>query len=370
MDGDLVLPSSARPARQQEDRATPIGKRVSHYLLFEVVGQGTYGRVKRAVDTRDGETYAVKIVKKSFLKRQRHFDEARGAFSNAYENVLREVAIMKKLWHPNIVRLHEIIDDLEKDKMYIVLQYVRGGAVTRRLVPSTGPGQQKGGCLDEDEARKCMRDVVRGLEYLHFQNVIHRDIKPENILFDDERGVYLICDFGVSLLCYDDAIEDVCSGGTPAYSAPEVMRRGTHPYSGRAADVWALGVTLYQLLSGRLLFEAGSYEELASQICDEPIVVGEQLPPAAKSLVLRMLDRDPQRRVQVADILRDEWITEEGRHPLHRLQSARVEISDLEICTAFVELDRSVHLVRARLPAAAARPGLIPCCACLAETLP
>lgn len=389
-------------------------KVVHHYELCEVLGRGTYGKVKRAVDTRTGTEYALKVVKKSFLKRQRRFDESRGAYGNAYEDVLREVAILKKLSHANVVRLHEVIDDPAMDKMYLVLELVRGGPALGERRPARGIGNcgqrpvlgqrreaplgdgpegadeaeesslNAGGGgehnaarepLSEAEARRCMADVLAGLEYLHFLGVVHRDLKPENILKDRCSGRYLICDLGVSLLADEQGCDAaVGSAGTPAYSPPEVLRREREVYSGRAADVWSLGVTLFELLTGRLPFEADGLEALAELVWTQPL----PLPPpgtdgtlseAVCDLLLQMTRKIPSERITVPQARLHSWLTANGHEPQAPALSQgclQISISPEEVQTALLELDRSLHLVRAlgHPRAALCLSALTPCSCC------
>ncbi|KAJ1625405.1 kinase-like domain-containing protein [Pavlovales sp. CCMP2436] len=376
-------------------------KTVHQYELHEVLGRGSYGKVKRAVDTRTGSEFAVKILKKSFLKRQRRFDAHTGVYSTGYEDLLREVAILKKLDHANVVRLVEVLDDPAMDKMYLVLQLVRGGPVLSQSAAAarcadsamggdgeggggaTGGGGGEGGGglgarkpLSEAEARACLQAILEGLEYLHFQGIVHRDIKPDNILRDKESGRFLICDLGVSLLADDGGDVAVGSAGTPAYSPPEVLRRDLKAYSGRAADVWSLGVTLYELLTGRLPFEADGLDALAELVATaEPL----QLPPpgsagapsaGAVDLLQRMLRKAPAERITVAEARGHPWVMGEFFSvdadvdlamrvdadvllltPAGRAASAeggspllRIQISPSDVRSALLELNRSLPL--------------------------
>ncbi|KAG8464760.1 hypothetical protein KFE25_010128 [Diacronema lutheri] len=359
-------------------------KVVHHYELGELLGRGTYGKVKRAVDTRTGTEYAVKIVKKSFLKRQRRFDANSGEYASAYEDVLREVAILKKLSHANVVRLHEVIDDPEMDKMYLVLELVRGGpALGERPAPHGGPGRPALGArrpapvgegegaeapsavvahptcarqpLSEADARRCVSDVLAGLEYLHFQGIVHRDLKPENILRDSRTGRFLICDLGVSLLA-DDGVA-AGSAGTPAYSPPEVLRRDADCYSGRAADVWSLGVTMFELLTGRLPFDADGLDGLVDAVSTQPLPLPppgapDALPNSACDLLRRMTRKAPAERISIADARKHPWVTAGGEHTRPSAAEAgddgarvSISVSPEDLQSALLELDRSLHLI-------------------------
>ncbi len=142
---------------------------VHQYRKLEVIGRGSVAKV-RLCERADGAQFAMKIFHKSLLKRRRHWDSETERFADGFEDVLREVALMKKLRHPNLVRLHEVIDDPEKDKLYLILDYVPGGPLmsSARSQPA----------LAEEEARRCLRDVVAGLSYLHFHGIAHQARPP------------------------------------------------------------------------------------------------------------------------------------------------------------------------------------------------
>ncbi|GAA5967085.1 hypothetical protein JCM11641_000436 [Rhodosporidiobolus odoratus] len=149
----------------------------------------------------------------------------------ADDKVKREVAIMKRLDHPNIVRLKEVIDDTKSKKVFMVLEFMAGGQVVWQ-------DENKQPTMSVDEARRTFRDVVLGLEYLHYQGIIHRDIKPANLLWTDDHSTVKISDFGVShvsdaLLRCSAVDPRACEGhdddkalrktaGSPAFFAPEL----------------------------------------------------------------------------------------------------------------------------------------------------
>jgi len=166
-------------------------RRVDDYQVLDLVGRGAFSTVElceRRTPTQV-ELFALKTMRKSSLKRLK---TGWGPKKNALMSVRREIAIMKRLDHPNVVTLHEVIDDDQRDRIYLVLEYVDCGPVLRpSLIPNTYEA------VDEATARAAFRDILRGLEYLHFLNVLHYDVKPENILLRSD-GLAKLCDFGVS----------------------------------------------------------------------------------------------------------------------------------------------------------------------------
>lgn len=156
----------------------------------------------------------------------------------------------------------QIIDDPAEDKLLMVMEYVEGGEVVsnERLASPRGKG------FSEDVARMHFRDLIKGLDYLHYQNVIHRDIKPENLLLT-ENGSVKLSDFGSACRIPDgnDTMYDTC--GTRVFFAPEMC--SGEPYGGRKADIYAAGVVLYVLIFLRLPFDADSPGELFEKIRNE-----------------------------------------------------------------------------------------------------
>lgn len=285
----------------------------------------------------------MQVVKKSLLKRRRQWSAAEGRYKNAYDDVLREIALMKKLNHPNVIRMHEVVDDPEKDKLCIVLDYHSNGA----LMDTGGLPDEPTAPLERDAARRFFADVVEGLSYLHFQNVVHFDLKPDNVLVSaDRRGI--IADFGVSRLLSDaerprdeqgaHSHDVLTSGspGTPMYCAPEVW--GDAPYYGKSADVWSLGVTLYVMLLGRVPYACSSHEELTAAVCSpEPAVLPAELDDDAsmRELLAGLLAKDPRRRIALADVVSHPWV--EGAKPrsaMLRRQYSRITVNADDIRAA------------------------------------
>eukprot|EP00002_Diphylleia_rotans_P013385 TRINITY_DN2617_c0_g3_i3.p1 TRINITY_DN2617_c0_g3~~TRINITY_DN2617_c0_g3_i3.p1 ORF type:complete len:421 (-),score=91.74 TRINITY_DN2617_c0_g3_i3:460-1722(-) len=223
-------------------------------------------------------------------------------------DVLREVAIMKKLTHPNVVSLFEVMDDPSQDEFYMVFEYVEGGPVMS--------GNVENEPFPEDLARRYFRDVIMGLHYIHQHNIIHRDLKPENLLLTKDDHLK-ISDFGVSIVCIekDDSIPVLKDTvGSPAFFAPEMLTGRS--YAGRPIDIWAAGVTLYNFVYGRCPFMADTTVKIFEMIRSETISFPFATNPQLEDLLNKMLDKDPQTRITMESILVHPWVTKNGAQPL------------------------------------------------------
>lgn len=197
---------------------------IGDYILSHTLGEGTTGKVKLAYHKETGQQVAIKIIPKiSFDQRP-----------DLQLKVQREIAIMRLVDHPNILKL---IDVLESGRhLYIILEYAEQGELFDYLVSNR--------FLAEDVAIEFFRQIVIALEYLHKRGICHRDLKPENILLDSCARIK-IADFGFARWVKSSLTETSC--GSPHYAAPEIIRG--QPYDGKIADIWSLGVILYALLA-------------------------------------------------------------------------------------------------------------------------
>ncbi|KAL8129688.1 hypothetical protein V2J09_018843 [Rumex salicifolius] len=236
---------------------------IGNYQLGQTIGEGTFAKVKLAKNGVHGQQVAVKIIDKSMVQ--------------------REIKTMKLLNHPNIVRIYEVLGT--KTKIYIVMEYVSGGQLSDKLSYTEK--------LNEKEARKLFQQLIDAVEYCHSRGVYHRDLKPQNLLLDS-KGNLKISDFGLSALNQsqpESLLSTAC--GSPCYVAPELIRnRG---YEGGAADTWACGVILYEMLSGRLPFNDQNYT------CPEWFSISQ------KRLLSKIFDIDAKKRITIPDIMEDEW---------------------------------------------------------------
>ncbi|KZV35161.1 Geminivirus rep interacting kinase 2 [Dorcoceras hygrometricum] len=267
-------------------------KMVNEYVRERKIGAGSYGKVNLYRSTLDGKHYAIKVFHKSHLLKLRV-----GPSETAMTDVIREVLIMKVLGHPNIVNLIEVIDDPTTDHFYMVLEYVEG----KWVCEDTGPV----GSLGEDTARKYLRDIVSGLIYLHAHNIVHGDIKPDNLLVTSS-GTVKIGDFSVSQVFEGDNDELRRSPGTPVFTAPECCLGVT--YHGKAADTWAVGVTLYCMVLGSYPFLGETLQDTYDKIVNNPLMLPDNMNPLLKNLLEGLLCKDPTQRMTLDDVAQHEWV--------------------------------------------------------------
>ncbi|KAJ2806552.1 hypothetical protein H4R20_001644 [Coemansia guatemalensis] len=170
-------------------------KMINQYMIIRELGRGTHGKVKLAFDTTSGEYYAIKIIDKEPRGRRLRPGPSNGRLRidvDKMEKVKREIAILKKCRHPNVVRLREVIDDAHARRIYLVIEYMDGGEIAWRDSDHLP-------LMTADRARSVFRGLVLGVEYLHYVGILHRDLKPQNLLCS-KAGAVKISDFGVSFL--------------------------------------------------------------------------------------------------------------------------------------------------------------------------
>lgn len=313
------------------------GVRVNQYSIKQEIGRGSYGAVHLAVD-QSGQEYAMKEFSKSRLRKQsqsnilRRPHQARGRgcprlplphghrrsasqIHDEEENgnplylIREEIAIMKKLDHENIIKLYEVLDDPDGDSLYMVMEYCAKGVVMKvGLGEKTEP-------YTEEQCRLWFRDMILGIEYLHSQGIIHRDIKPDNLILTADDCLKIV-DFGVSEFFKKGT--NMFTGksvGSPAFLPPELCKVGHGEVSGAAADVWSMGVTLYCLCFGCLPFNYTGVLELYDAIREKAPEIptdNEDL----KDLLLQLLDKNPETRINLHRLREHPWVTRYGEDNL------------------------------------------------------
>lgn len=374
---------------------------INQYHLVKVIGHGTYGVVYKGCLRDDpSQLFAVKEFSKTRLKKSSKHERFRrppnrargtglrgrglgqtpvsasakdsqtpqpaptdGGETDPLRLIRREIAIMKKLDHPNLICLLEALDDPSRDELYMVLEFCSDGPVIDvKLHERTQP-------IEEPVARSYFVQILLGIEYLHHNDIIHRDIKPDNVLLCDDRQTCKIVDFGVSEM-FDQATTGtrLKGQGTPAFLSPELCSaarpkagddsgdadavREQRESSGRRDDMWALGVTLYCIVVGHLPFDKSHFLELYDAIKGEEPEYPSHLSVDCVDLLKRFLDKDPQKRLtDVDEIRRHPWVTDGGRttvlSAVENLKNAIHDITEAEIQSAIVGISTVWTVARA-----------------------
>jgi len=261
------------------------------YIIGKQIGQGAYAVVRVGLHKPTNKKVAMKIYKKYKL-----------LDPNRRKSVKREIKLMEKMKHPHIIRLYEVIDT---DKYVIlVMEYVGGGSLHGYL--KSKPKRR----LEEHEARRIFRQVLEGIKYCHSRCITHRDIKLENLLLDDKLNIKII-DFGFSTCIPNDKkIKIFC--GTPSYMAPEIVAKTE--YCGPPADIWALGVLLFTILSGSFPYRGDTDKELYRKISRAeyklPSEVYSSLSVEAINLIKKLFAIDANKRLTAKEVLNDPWLQE------------------------------------------------------------
>jgi len=264
------------------------------YDLGKELGRGGFSIVREAVNKITKEKVAVKFIEKKFVDQEE------------LKLLQREIDIMARVQHKNVLRLFEIFDTATQ--LSLVMELVNGGELFYKIVDK--------GSYSEHEARDIVRQLVEGVDYLHNQGIAHRDLKPENLLcseMDDGKVVIKIADFGLSkTFSGESALETSC--GTPDYAAPEVLRMdGAYD---KSVDLWSIGVITYVLLCGFPPFYGKSQAQLFEKILNADFEFPEpewtHISAEAKDFINHLLVLDVKTRFTTKQCLEHPWVKPGG----------------------------------------------------------
>ncbi|KAF4625182.1 hypothetical protein G7Y89_g12986 [Cudoniella acicularis] len=318
--------------RSRHDHAAKSEKREKNsrfgeYFLGNTLGEGEFGKVKMGWKQEGGVQVAIKLIRK----------ESVGSNPTRLAKIYREIAILREISHPNIVRLHEMVET--EKQIGIILEYASGGELFDYILNHR--------YLKDNAARRLFAQLVSGVGYLHKKGIVHRDLKLENLLLDRNRNI-IITDFGfantfnpvdelgdeieynlssreyVKRMELDKVLENglrrgdlmQTSCGSPCYAAPELVVSDSL-YTGRKVDVWSCGVILYAMLAGYLPFdddpanpEGDNINLLYKYIVSTPLTFPEYVTPHARDLLRRILVPDPRKRADLFEVARHSWLSE------------------------------------------------------------
>lgn len=316
-----------------------------HYILGQTLGEGEFGKVKLGWK-RDGSIQvAIKLIRRETL----------GTNPSRLPKIYREISILRELAHPNIVRLHEMV---ETDRhIGIIMEYASGGELFDYILNNR--------YLKDNSARRLFAQLVSGVGYLHKKGIVHRDLKLENLLLDRNRNI-IITDFGFANTFdpHDPLDEEIeynltnkeyvkrkrldktgptglrrgdlmqTSCGSPCYAAPELVVSDSL-YTGRKVDVWSCGVILYAMLAGYLPFDddpanpdGDNINLLYKYIVTTPLTFPEYVTPHARDLLRRILVPDPRKRADLFEVARHSWLNEYS-HIVSHITSSTTNVADI-----------------------------------------
>eukprot|EP01006_Ploeotia_vitrea_P035809 TRINITY_DN65938_c7_g4_i1.p1 TRINITY_DN65938_c7_g4~~TRINITY_DN65938_c7_g4_i1.p1 ORF type:complete len:704 (+),score=104.16 TRINITY_DN65938_c7_g4_i1:34-2145(+) len=259
------------------------------YHVGQTIGSGTFGQVKLGRHKKTDAEVALKIIGKKQFGLQPNFN---------INSLKTEINILKKLDHPNIIKIYDMFDT--ETELVLVLELVKDGDLFDAIVE-----RQK---FSEEASRELFWQLCSALDYLHNMGIAHRDLKPENLLVhkhkrkDGESITLKVTDFGLAKFCSGSSLmKTKC--GTPLYTAPEVLSGHNPDGYTKCVDMWSIGIILYVLLSGT-----------PPSIKGNQLTFGKEMrfvSNSAKDLIKQLLQRDPVKRITVSQAISHAWMLAE-----------------------------------------------------------
>lgn len=298
---------------------------VGQYMIGKTIGEGTFGKVKIAIHLPTGEKVAVKMLEKSKIKEPADI-----------RRVNREIKILKKVRHPNVIQLYEVLDT--PSSIYLIMENCDGGEMFDYIVAHRH--------VPEKQACKFFHQLLDGLEAIHMNEVTHRDLKPENLLLklSPDGWVVKIVDFGLSNTHEGGKLLSTACG-SPCYAAPEMIAGKS--YVGPMADIWSCGVILFALVCGFLPFEDANtnalYQKILSGVCKPANWISLEV----ADLISKILEVDPEKRYRISDIRQHPWYCSvtDDEVPHDCISSEEAENSREEITRTLTDAGVEMQLV-------------------------
>ena len=254
---------------------------INNYEFQKTIGEGNFAKVRLSVFKPTKEEFAIKIINKKKLKQKMK------------NTISRENEIISRLKHPNIIKVINILEDLEN--YYIIMENCQKGELFDYIVAHR--------YLSEKEASIFFYQLINGVEYIHSQNIVHRDLKPENLLLTENKLLKII-DFGLSHP-FDGSVLLKTKCGSPSYAAPEIITEAE--YDGFKTDVWCCGVILYAMLCGFLPFEGETDLELFKCIVECDPEIPRELSKESKKLIRKIFTPNPKKRITIPEIKKTDF---------------------------------------------------------------
>jgi len=255
---------------------------IGSYRILQQIGGGATSHVHLARSLDSGETICVKIVNKSRLEKP-----------NELELFLREVSVLSRISHKNIIKYIDFLED--SDRYFLFIEYCNGKSLQSLIFRSNR--------ISEEHSKRIMKQLLSALDYLHTNGISHRDIKPENIIVDSEYRLKLI-DFGLTTENAGNLSTTYC--GSPIYAAPECLSE--QPYIPYFADIWSAGLILYVMAVGSLPWKNSNVNHLIKTIISTTVSIPDFVPSGCSSLISKMLKNNPTDRQQASKLLQHSWL--------------------------------------------------------------
>uniref|UniRef100_A0A803LZ90 non-specific serine/threonine protein kinase n=1 Tax=Chenopodium quinoa TaxID=63459 RepID=A0A803LZ90_CHEQI len=286
-------PSSSSSPPSSTAAKTILGR----YQSGKLLGKGSFAKVYHARSLTTNQSVAIKVIDKS------------KTHPSMEPRIVGEVAAMRRLNHPNILKIHEVL--ASKSKIYLVMELAKGGDLFGKL------SRRADHRFPEPLARKYFHQLVSALHYCHQNGVAHRDVKPQNLLLDEEGNIK-VSDFGLSAVAESavavskEKMMLQTSCGTPAFAAPEIVGRTRNGYDGSKADAWSCGVILFVMITGYLPFDDGNLVIMYRKMHRKEYRFPSWVSKPARGLISRLLDPIPKSRLSIDDIPNDSWFKNHG----------------------------------------------------------
>uniref|UniRef100_A0A8B9R9R5 non-specific serine/threonine protein kinase n=1 Tax=Astyanax mexicanus TaxID=7994 RepID=A0A8B9R9R5_ASTMX len=301
-----------------------------YYEIGDELGSGQFAVVRKCRKKSTGLEYAAKFIKKRRSKSSR-----RGV---SKDDIEREVSILKEIKHPNVITLHDVFEN--KHEVILILELVAGGELFDFLAEKES--------LSEEEATEFLKQILDGVNYLHSKHIAHFDLKPENIMLLNRSMPHpriKLIDFGLAhKIDFSNDFKNIF--GTPEFVAPEVVN---YEPLGLEADMWSVGVITYILLSGASPFLGENKQETLANVSAVDYEFDEEYfsntSALAKDFIMRLLVKDPKKRMTIQDSLHHPWIKpKDTQQALSRKESA-VNMEKFKKFAARRKWKQSVRLI-------------------------
>jgi [calcium/calmodulin-dependent protein kinase] kinase len=348
-------------------------KYYNEYQLIELLGKGAYSKVKLVV--KDNVKYAMKIIDKKELKKKKIFKQdpdGNVIVTTLLRDALKEIAILKKLDHPNIIKLIEILHNYKKEKIYLILEFADYGDIVdydeennifsinkniskiyneKKIEEKSFNTKQY---YREKDITSFCKDIVLGLDYLHKNGIIHHDIKPNNILLC-KKGICKITDFNFSSILENLNVDNIGQNVDCAdhFKAPETLetledednnneknkKDKNNYFRGKPLDIWALGITIYIIAYLKFPFDSDKgiidlYETIRKKKVKfprEPFYSKK-----IKYLIEKCLEKNPEKRKTAEEIIKmcavHKYDVLDKYKPIFKKRNYDINISNEEIC--------------------------------------